>query len=340
MSQTVIITPKALPKEDRVEASLRPTKLSDYVGQQVARENITVMVEAAKVRKKLPDHLLLEGPPGLGKTTLANIIAQELAVPIKTTSGPALERSGDVVAMITSLTPNSILFIDEIHRLRRTLEEVLYPAMEDGHVDVVMGKGPSARSVQLPVPPFMLIGATTRVGALSAPLRDRFGTHLHLDFYSEDELAAIINRSAKQLEIDLQNEAIFYLAKRSRRTPRIANRLLRRVRDLAVARKHSTSIDSELVKTVLTMQTIDDHGLTAQDRRYLDYLVTSNPGKPVGLTTLCAALSEETETITDVIEPYLLQEGLIQRTPQGRIATPAAYAYINKPSPINTLKLS
>lgn len=327
MSTTEIITPRPLAQEEKVEASLRPVMLSEYVGQTIARENITVLVEAAKIRDILPDHLLLHGPPGLGKTTLAHIVAHELNVPIRSTSGPALERSGDVVALVTSLPANSILFIDEIHRLRRALEEILYSAMEDGHIDVVMGKGPSAKSLQLPLPPFMLIGATTKIGSLSAPLRDRFGTHLHLDFYTHDELIAIATKTAKLLKLDVLPEAIRYLAERSRKTPRIVNRLLRRVRDYATAHAHTGPADLPLVKKVLQMQTIDDDGLTKQDRRYLHYLVNVNPGKPTGLTTLAAALSEELDTITDVIEPYLLQEGYIQRTPQGRIATPRSYGY-------------
>lgn len=327
MSTTEIITPKPLAQEEKIEASLRPATLADYIGQTVARENITVLVEAARIRESLPDHLLLHGPPGLGKTTLAHIIAHELNVPIHTTSGPALERSGDIVALVSSLPPQSILFIDEIHRLRRALEEVLYSAMEDGHIDVIMGKGPTAKSLQLQLPPFMLIGATTRVGALSSPLRDRFGTHLHLDFYTDDELAIIAQQTAHKLKLPIDQTALRFLAERSRKTPRIVIRLLKRVHDYATAHKRTDSVDLPLVKTVLRMQTIDDNGLTKQDRRYLSYLVTTNPGKPTGLTTLAAALSEELDTITDVIEPFLLQEGYIQRTPQGRVATPRAYSY-------------
>ena len=326
MSTTEIITPDALDKEDAIDQNLRPTALRDYVGQDVARQNIGIMVEASKIRGTLPDHVLLHGPPGLGKTTLAHIIANELSTSIHTTSGPALERSGDVVALVSSLPKNSILFIDEIHRLRRTLEEVLYSAMEDGHVDVVMGKGPTAKSVRLTLPPFMLIGATTRIGALSGPLRDRFGTHLHLDFYTTDELSAIVRRTATTLNLTLEPAAIRMLAERSRKTPRIVNRLLRRVHDYVTAHALSGPVTAETVRTVLAMQTIDDNGLTEQDRRYLAYL-TRHQHRPVGLTTLAAALSEELDTITDVIEPYLLQEGYIQRTPQGRIATPHATGY-------------
>lgn len=325
-----LITSKIQLREDLpAEKVLRPTTLKEYIGQEVIRENITVLVESTKIRQEAADHVLLYGPPGLGKTTLAYIIATELGATIKSTSGPALERAGDLVAILTSLPPKSILFIDEIHRIRRPLEEILYPAMEDRRVDIILGKGPGAKSVPLHLSPFTLIGATTRIGALSNPLRDRFGALLHLDFYNVDELTIILQNSARQLGLQIDQETLRFIAERSRKTPRLANRILHRVRDYALAKKQSTEIDLPLAQKAVSLLKIDERGLNALDRKYLSFLIKELRGQPTGISTLAAALHEERENLEDVVEPYLLSEGLIRRTPQGRIATEQAVQHLN-----------
>lgn len=326
MSSRTLVTPKKLPPDQPAERSVRPTHLAEYIGQAAAKEAVTVVLESAKTRKEAADHIMLYGPPGLGKTTLAQIVSHELNVPFKGTSGPALERTGDLVSLLSTLTPQTVLFIDEIHRLRRPLEEILYPAMEDRRVDVMMGKGPGAKAISLTLPPFTLIGATTRLGALSNPLRDRFGTMLHLDFYSEDELSQIITNAAAKLNLTVAPEAIGLLSQRSRRTPRLAIRLLRRSRDWALVREKREAVCRSAVEATLDLLGIDQIGLDELDRRYLQTL--ASVGRPVGLSTLAATLHEESETIAHVIEPYLLREGLIQRTPQGRLLTPKALAHL------------
>lgn len=320
MSSRTILEPRAKQPEQSEEQSVRPQRLDEYIGQASAKEAISIVLQSAKTRREAADHIILYGPPGLGKTTLAQIVSRELDVPFKGTSGPALERTGDLVSLLSSLTPQTVLFIDEIHRLRRPLEEILYPAMEDRRVDVVTGKGPGASAISLTLPPFTLIGATTRLGALSNPLRDRFGTILHLDFYTPAELAAILRRAAIQLNIDATDEALDLIAHRSRRTPRLALRLLRRSRDWALTRGEQPRVDATAVSATLDLLGIDDRGLDKLDRHYLKIL--ADAGRPVGVATIAATLHEDRETLESVIEPYLLLEGLIQRTPQGRqIAT-------------------
>lgn len=315
-----MLKPQAAQPDKSEEQSVRPSRLDEYVGQTSAKEAISVVLESAQSRQEAADHIILYGPPGLGKTTLAQIVSHELNVPFKGTSGPALERTGDLVSLLSALTPQTVLFIDEIHRLRRPLEEILYPAMEDRRIDVMMGKGPGARAISLNLPPFTLIGATTRLGSLSNPLRDRFGTILHLDFYSEDELATILRHAAAKLKLEVDEDALKLIAGRSRRTPRLALRLLRRSRDWALAREKKQRVHTSAVTATLDLLGIDNHGLDELDRRYLQTLADS--GHPVGVSTLAATLHEDRETIESVIEPYLLREGLIQRTPQGRRLTP------------------
>lgn len=326
MSTKRILAPEAPETERLTEASVRPQNLREYVGQHHARETISIVIEAAKQRNESADHIMLYGPPGLGKTTLAQIVAEELQVPFRSTAGPALERTGDLVSLLSTLPTQAVFFIDEIHRLRRPLEEILYPAMEDRRLDVMMGKGPGARSIQLALPPFTLIGATTRLGALSNPLRDRFGTVLHLDYYSEEELVTILRAAADKLQTSADQEALRLIAARSRRTPRLSLRLLRRARDFAAARQQTTHVSDEAVHRTLELLRIDEKGLDELDRRYLRILVEHR--RPVGLSTLAASLNEEKETIEDVVEPFLLREGLIQRTPQGRILTTAGAAHL------------
>ena len=320
MSSRTVLKPQAAQPDKSEEQSVRPSRLDEYVGQTSAKEAISVVLESAQSRQEAADHIILYGPPGLGKTTLAQIVSHELNVPFKGTSGPALERTGDLVSLLSALTPQTVLFIDEIHRLRRPLEEILYPAMEDRRIDVMMGKGPGARAISLNLPPFTLIGATTRLGSLSNPLRDRFGTILHLDFYSEDELATILRHAAAKLKLEVDEDALKLIAGRSRRTPRLALRLLRRSRDWALAREKKQRVHTSAVTATLDLLGIDNHGLDELDRRYLQTLADS--GHPVGVSTLAATLHEDRETIESVIEPYLLREGLIQRTPQGRRLTP------------------
>ena len=314
-------------EEQDYDVSLRPKVLADFVGQPKTRDQLQIFIEAAKQREEALDHVLLFGPPGLGKTTLAYIIANELNVDLVQTSGPVLERQGDVAAMLTRLSFGSVLFVDEIHRLNPVVEEVLYPAMEDYRIDIVIGQGPAAKSIQLPVKPFTLVGATTRTGLLTSPLRDRFGIVHRLDYYDIDELAKIVTRSAKILSIDADRQGIDAIAECSRGTPRIANRLLRRVRDYAEI-KGSGSIDLNIARYALEMLEVDTCGLDVLDRKYLQVLIENYRGGPAGLETLSAALSEDRGTIEDMIEPYLLQQGFIQRTPRGRTATPKAWKHL------------
>jgi len=316
--------------EDEGEGSLRPKSLLDYIGQDKAKENLSVFIDAARMRNESLDHVLLHGPPGLGKTTLSGIIANEMGVKIRITSGPAIEKPGDLAALLTNLNENDILFIDEIHRLNRSVEEILYPAMEDYAIDIIMGKGPSANSIRLDLPRFTLIGATTRAGQLSAPLRDRFGVILRLELYSPEQLQHIITRSAGILHVPIEAEGAREIACRSRGTPRIANRLLRRVRDFAQVRAGGV-ITQAVADQALTSLEVDHLGLDSVDRRMLRSIIDFYGGGPVGLDTLAATVGEESVTLEDVCEPYLMQIGFLQRTPRGRIATQRAYEHLSLP---------
>ncbi|MBX6394117.1 MAG: Holliday junction branch migration DNA helicase RuvB [Alicyclobacillaceae bacterium] len=325
--------------EDVQLESLRPRSLDEYIGQTRVKENLRVFITAAKMRREALDHVLLYGPPGLGKTTLAGIIANELGVQFHTTSGPAVERPGDLAAILTNLGEGDVLFIDEIHRLSRTVEEILYPAMEDFVLDLVIGKGPSARSIRLDLPPFTLIGATTRAGLLSSPLRDRFGVVSHLDYYSLEELCRIVMRAAEILRIPVDPEGAEEIARRSRGTPRVAGRLLKRVRDFAQV-SGKGRIDREMAVEALERIQVDPMGLDALDHRLLETVIDQFNGGPVGLDTLSATLGEEPDTIEDVYEPYLLQIGFLQRTPRGRVATDRAYAHLGRKRPSRKSKAS
>ena len=317
-------------EDSEVENSLRPKTLDEYVGQAKAKSNLQVYIESAKLRHEALDHVLLYGPPGLGKTTLSSIIANEMGVNIRTTSGPAIEKQGDLAAILTNLAEGDVLFIDEIHRLSRAVEEILYPAMEDYALDIIIGKGPSARSIRLPIPRFTLIGATTRAGQLTTPLRDRFGVLLKLELYTPEELATIVKRSASILEIPITDDGAHSIASRSRGTPRIANRLLKRIRDFALVKGDGT-ITSEIAKYALESLEIDELGLDNIDRRMLEAIIKFYSGGPVGLDTLAATIGEEAITIEDVYEPYLMQIGFLARTPRGRCATRLAYDHLGIP---------
>ena len=321
-------------EEENFERALRPKELEDYVGQEKIREQLDIFINAAKKRKEPLDHLLLFGPPGLGKTTLAHIIANEMGVNLKQTSGPVLEKTGDLAALLSNLEANDVLFIDEIHRISPVIEEILYPAMEDYRLDIMIGEGPSARSVKLDLPPFTLIGATTRAGMLTNPLRDRFGIVSRLEFYSSNELARIVLRSAGLLETKIDKDGALELAKRSRGTPRIANRLLRRVRDYAEI-KADGYINTSIANQALKMLDVDLIGLDLMDRTFLKAIIEKFSGGPVGLDNLAAAIGEEKETIEDVIEPYLIQQGFLMRTPRGRVATPQTYEHFGIKMPKN-----
>ncbi len=316
--------------DDNGENCLRPRNMTEYIGQEKIKGNLEIFIKAALKRGEALDHVLLYGPPGLGKTTLSHIIANEMNSQIRVTSGPAIEKAGDLAAILTNLSDNDILFIDEIHRLNRNVEEVLYPAMEDYALDIIIGKGPSARSLRIDLPKFTLIGATTKAGMLTSPLRDRFGVNLRLELYTPDDLVKIINRSAKLLNINIDADASFEIARRSRGTPRIANRFLKRVRDFAEVLSGSGKIDLAIAKKGLTLMEVDDMGLDYSDRKILQAMIDTFGGGPVGLDTLAASVNEDSNTIEDVIEPYLMQIGFVARTPRGRICLKKAYEHLGR----------
>ncbi len=333
-----IIKNKEKTENDSIENTLRPLFLSDFIGQHKIKENLKVFIESAKIRKETLDHTLFYGPPGLGKTTLSQIIAHEMGVGFKGTSGPIISKAGDLAAILTNLQPNDILFIDEIHRLHTSVEEVLYSAMEDYKLDIIIGEGPAARTIKIDLPKFTLVGATTRLGLLSNPLRDRFGIPLKLNFYTPEELQKIVERDCEILNVSISSEASYEVAKRSRGTPRIAIRLLKRVRDFAIVAKKN-EIDLEIVKLALERLNVDEIGLDSSDIKYLKFIIENYGGGPVGIDTISAGLSEERDSIEDTIEPYLIQQGFINKTPRGRVATQNAYKHlkIDYKTPSDTL---
>ncbi len=326
-----VVAPTIRPDEDELERSLRPRRLADFVGQERVKEQLSIALEAAKSRGEALDHVLLVGPPGLGKTSLAFVIREELGVGIRCVAGPALERKGDMAAILTGLEAHAVLFVDEIHRLNRAIEEILYPALEDFRLDIIVGQGPAARTLTLDLPPFTLVGATTRTGLLTTPLRDRFGMTFRLEHYEQPELATIVRRSARILGVEVADEAAEEIAGRSRGTPRVANRILRRVRDVAEVR-HAGVVTAAVAREALELLEVDGQGLERTDRALLSAIVGKFDGGPVGLSTLAVALGEEPDTIEDVYEPYLLQRGFIQRTPRGRIVTKAGRAHVGAPA--------
>ncbi len=334
MAENRLITPNKLAADEELYSSIRPQSLSDFTGQRNLCENLAVFIRSARERGEALDHTLLFGPPGLGKTTLAQIISKELGVGFRPTSGPMISKAGDLAAILTNLEPRDVLFIDEIHRLNPTVEEVLYSAMEDFQLDIIIGEGPAAHSVRIDLPPFTLVGATTRSGLLSTPLRDRFGIPLRLEFYEPEELMKIVSRGARIMQLDMTEEGAMEVAKRSRGTPRIAGRLLRRVRDFALNKQ----VTAEIADMALTRLEVDNSGLDLMDRRYLKCIALKYGGGPVGAETLCAALSEERDTIEEIIEPYLMQLGLVMRTPRGRVLSQAGYRHLGMAAPQNLVQ--